>query len=330
MVNFDTPKEQIETTLAKEDDKINDVENTNLSVESSKDITPEEFRSISIQIRELERQVRIWRKKREELNSQVIEKTKVRNQKNEEVKSFIADANDHKTRRDEFNKQISLLKEQKLVVDAELKESEKHYEELPQTTEEIPKNMNSQLKKFQKEMKNLEWKLQTQTFSLEEERVLVDKIADLDKKIEDLAEFKNLSKEKTKSYYSMRKLKNQMFKMIREMNTLVKESRAHHKQMIESFSKANSARKEADAVHADILKVKTQADLIHSEFVEKIKLKRSLTNRIKKYSQKIQADQKEKETQAIKEKSTNVLQKTKDGKKISFEDFKSLIDLGLI
>jgi uncharacterized coiled-coil DUF342 family protein len=121
-----------------------------------------------------------------------------------------------------------------------------------------------------------------------------------------------------------------MHKLVKEINLLVKESRIHHNSMIENYSKANSLRKEADLVHSEIQKIKTQADLIHGEYIEKVKTRRTLANRIKKYSQKLHAEQKSKEAEVIKEKTTNVLQKTKDGKKISFDDFKSLIDLGLI
>ena len=332
MVNFEYSKEDVESTLPKDESKDIPKSLSDSTDGDSKELTLEEFRNISSQVRELENQVRIWRRKREDLNSQVIEKTKLRNQKNEEVKSLISQANEDKALRDEFNEKIADLKNQKQIIEIQLKEYEKIYEEAESKLEpvELPKNMNSQLKKNQKEIKNLEWKLQTQTFSLEEERILVDRIADLDQKIEGLSEFKNLSKEKIKSFHNVRKLKNQMYKTIREMNGFVKESRIHHKKMVEAFSKANTVRKEADTIHADIQKIKTQADLIHSEFVEKIKLKRALSNKIKKFSQKLQAEQKSRETKAIKEKSTNVLQKTKDGKKISFEDFKSLIDLGLI
>ena len=332
MVNFETPKEQVEASMPKA--SVNEVESLESTSheEEFKEMTEEEFRAITNQIRELETQVRIWRKKREELNSQVIEKTKIRNQKNEEVRGLIKEANEHKALRDDFNAKISELKSQKQIIDIELKETEKIHDQAENKLEpiEIPKNMNSQLKRYQKELKDLEWKLQTQSFSIEDERRLVDRIADLDQKIEGLAEFKSLSHDRIKSYHTLRKLRNQMYKIIREMNGYVKESRHHHKSMVELFSKANGIRKEADSIHADIQKVKTQADLIHSEFVEKIKLKRSLTNKIKHYSQKIQTEQRNRETRAMKEKSTNVLQKTKDGKKISFDDFKSLIDLGLI
>ena len=332
MVNFEYSKEDVESTLPKDESKDIPKSLSDSTDGDSKELTLEEFRNISSQVRELENQVRIWRRKREDLNSQVIEKTKLRNQKNEEVKSLISQANEDKALRDEFNEKIADLKNQKQIIEIQLKEYEKIYEEAESKLEpvELPKNMNSQLKKNQKEIKNLEWKLQTQTFSLEEERILVDRIADLDQKIEGLGEFKSLSQDKIKSYHALRKLRNQMYKTIREMNGFVKESRIHHKKMVEAFSKANTVRKEADTIHADIQKIKTQADLIHSEFVEKIKLKRALSNKIKKFSQKLQAEQKSRETKAIKEKSTNVLQKTKDGKKISFEDFKSLIDLGLI
>ncbi len=332
MVNFDTSKEQIEGTLNNDNGKqVTTMVNTP-ALNTNTEISYAEYKGISIQIHDLENQVRVWRKKREELNSQVIDKTKLRNQKNEEVKNIITLANEDKKLRDDLNERISELKNQKHIIDIQLKENEKSYEAAESKLEpvEMPKNMNSQLKKYQREIKDLEWKLQTQTFLLVDERVIVDRISNLDEKINGLSEFKNLSKEKIKSYHTVRKLKNQMYKTIREMNGLVKESRLHHKKMVESFSKANTVRKEADSIHAEIQKIKTQADLIHSEFIEKIKLKRTLSNKIKKYSQKIQAEQKSKETEARKEKTSNVLQKTKDGKKISFDDFKSLIDLGLI
>lgn len=332
MVNFDTSNERIEDTLSGDEDSNTSSISDTTTVTTDGELTIEEYRSISNQIRDLESQVKLWRRKREELNSQVIEKTKLRNQKNEEVKALISQANEDKHLRDDLNQKISELKNQKQIIDIQIKDYEKLYEDADSKLEpvEIPKNMNSQLRKFQKELKDLEWKLQTQTFSLEDERKIVDRIADLDQKVEGLGEFKSLSQDKIKSYHALRKLRNQMYKTIREMNGLVKESRMHHKKMVESYSKANTVRKEADSIHADIQKVKTQADLIHSEFVEKIKLKRSLTSKIKKFSQKLQAEQKSRETEALKEKTTNVLQKTKDGKKISFDDFKSLIDLGLI
>ena len=347
MVNSETPSNQSQSLegsnpsesdntselISNDNDKINSD-----TVDKKVTLTKTEFLDISKQIDNIEDEVIEWRAKREELNSLVMEKSKVRNQKNAEVKEHIVKANEEKKKRDEINTKLNELKPQKLAVDQEIQKYRKILDETDKKLENVPEPPNISnskksfylLKKYEKEIKNLEWKLQTQTFSLEEERILVDRIADLDQKVEGLSEFKNLSKEKIKSFHNVRKLKNQMHKTIREMNGYVKESRMHHKKMVEAFSKANTVRKEADMIHADIQKIKTQADLIHSEFVEKIKLKRTLSNKIKKYSQKLQAEQKSRETEAIKEKTTNVLQKTKDGKKISFEDFKSLIDLGLI
>ena len=237
MVNFDTPNEQIEDTLCIAIDKVINSIDSAPAPHHDDALTYEEYRIINSQIRELENQVRVWRKKREELNAQVIEKTKLRNQKNEEVKSLINLANEDKLLRDEFNTKISDLKSQKQIIDLQLKENEKELEAAESKLDpiDIPKNMNNQLKKLQKELKDLEWKLQTQTFSLDEERVIVDKISDLDEKIQGLSEFKNLSKEKIKSFHTVRKLKNQMYKTIREMNGLVKESRLHHKKMVESY-----------------------------------------------------------------------------------------------
>ena len=90
MVNFDTSKEEIEGTLENTEGKQVTTMMNEPIPNNNVEISYEDYKSISLQIRELENQVRVWRKKREELNSQVIDKTKLRNQKNEDVKNLFS------------------------------------------------------------------------------------------------------------------------------------------------------------------------------------------------------------------------------------------------
>jgi len=335
MDNYKSPKEHSNPTT---DRKINEkeaildnIEIVGISSDNS-EMTEKEFKLLTLKINAIEKEVRIWRKKREELNSQVIEKSKIRNQLNIETKTLIKNANEEKKLRNEKNTKIAELKLQKQIIDFEIKENEKHFESAESKLETvvIPKNMNSQIRNLQKEIKDLEWRLQTQTFNIEDERRLVDKISLIDQKMEGLSEFKNLSKEKVAALNKLRKFRRDLRKIIKEMNLLVKDSRNHHKNMLESFEKANNSRKQADTIHSEIQKIKAQADLIHSEYVEKIKTKRILTERIRVYAQKEKEEQQEKVKEIKKEKTTIALQKSKDGKKISFDEFKSLIDRGMI
>ena len=305
MVKSDTPIEQnqaLENTESDKQNKLDSVlvkdtnkDNIEKLIPESNDIkssmTKAEFLDISKKIDRIENEVQIWRSKREELNTSVMEKSKIRNKKNDEVKEYISKANEEKKKRDEVNKRINELKPQKIAVDETiqkykkvLNETEKKLEgvEEPKSTHDTKKSYYL-LKKYKKEMKDLEWKLQTKSFNIKEERMIVDRIAELDEKFEELAVYNNLGKEKRKAYSILRKNRKVMRKIVKEMNSLIKESRVHHKSMIDSYNTANSIRKEADSVHFDIQKTKKEADTIHNEYVEKIKEKRKLTEKIAKY-----------------------------------------------
>ncbi|MHA2364489.1 MAG: DUF7121 family protein [Candidatus Hodarchaeales archaeon] len=290
------------------------------------------------QIYEIESEVRIWRSKREHLNAQVIDMAKIRNQKNLEVRELINKANEEKKLRNNANKEISDLKMKKSTLTKEIetyqKELEKKDVELEKkntSKEKIPSKQFINIKRLQKDIKELEWKLQTiSNLPLDQEREIVDRIATLDEQMESLIEFREIGKEKRQILNGLRNGRKDLRKTISQMNKRVRESRQHHKTMIECFNKANIIRKEADSQHNSIQKIKKEADTIHNEYVEKIKTKKKLSSKISRHMKKQKAVQKAKEREVIKERTDVALQRTKDGKKISFDEFKALIDRGLI
>jgi len=337
MVNSELPNDQsqaFERNESEKTSKIDTDEVINIDSEVAKlgnALSKSEFKKISIKIDEIENEVLIWRAKREKLNFQVIEQAKIRNIKNKEVKDLILNANDEKKKRNAKNYRITELKPQKLVLDEEIKKYKKILDSAEKKLENIEdqnsvknaKNSHYLLKRYQKEIKNLEWKLQTKSFEIKEERMIVDKIAELDGKFEELAVFNNLGREKRKAYTFLRKNRKAIRIIIKEMNSLVKESRIHHKTMIESYSGANSKRKEADAIHYEIQKIKKEADTIHYEYVGKIKEKRKLVEKISKYKKSSRKEKDHVKEITKREKATKALERSKDGKKITFEEFKA-------
>ena len=72
------------------------------------EVNPTDIRALRKRVNEIESEVQNWRDKREILNSKVIEKAKIRNDKNGEVRALIALANAEKKLRDEANEEIKL------------------------------------------------------------------------------------------------------------------------------------------------------------------------------------------------------------------------------
>ncbi|OLS24877.1 MAG: hypothetical protein HeimC3_17520 [Candidatus Heimdallarchaeota archaeon LC_3] len=287
-------------------------------------------------IDEMESEVRSWRSKREELNNQVIEKAKSRNDLNTKVKELITTANEAKVERDKANAEINKLKEEKNEFHKEIERLvaivEKTEREQNKPQKNIPLNVaNKKIKKLQQDMQTLEWKLQTTgNITIQEERDVVERIGAFEQELEDLLKYQESSKERQEAGYKLRVNRQKLRKTIQSMNKLARDSRAFHTTMIQGYHEANKIRKEADAIHADIQKIKERADAIHAEYVNKIKEKRKLSDKVKKFRKKERDIQSAINREQIQEKTAEAVQKTKEGKKISFDDFKNLINKGLI
>ena len=294
------------------------------------------FGDLRDKIGEIESEVRNWRSKREELNNQVIDKAKTRNDLNTKVKELITTANEAKAERDKANTEINKLKEEKNEYQKEIERLvaivEKTDGEQEKPQKNIPQNVtNKKIKKLQQDIKTLEWKLQTTgNITIQEERDVVDRIATYEQELEELQQYQELSKERQEAGYKLRISRQKLRKTIQTMNKLARDSRASHTTMIEGYHEANKIRKEADTIHADIQKIKEKADAVHAEYVNKIKEKRKLSDKVKKFRKKERDKQAAINREQIQERTDEAVQKTKDGKKITFDDFKNLINKGLI
>ena len=284
-------------------------------------------------IGEIESEVKQWRSKREELNNQVIEKAKTRNDLNTKVRELISVANDSRKLRDESNLEIGKLKDQKSRLLADTDKLQQIMEKTGAEIEKspVPSTSGRRSVDFDKQLKELEWKLQTTSnLTIDEERSLVERISKLEEQLATLQEFRELGKERRDAHIELRKKRQELRKTIQSMNKLARESRAHHNKMIEGYHEANGHRKQADGIHSDIQKVKKEADGVHHEYVAKIREKRKFSDALRKH-QKLDRDEfvtKSKEKARVK--TEEAIQKSKDGKKITFEDFKALINRGLI
>ncbi|MFX1514217.1 MAG: hypothetical protein ACFFCQ_16695, partial [Promethearchaeota archaeon] len=115
-----------------------------------------------------------------------------------------------------------------------------------------------------------------------------------------------------------------------ELRASSKNSRHHHREMVQAFKKADQIRKEADKGHQEFLAKKKEADTIHQEYIERIQTIRDLNTQISKIRHKHREKQLAAAKEKMEEKAEDALGKFKSGEKLSFEEFRSLIDRGLI
>ena len=278
------------------------------------------------------------KQQREEVNRKVTIIANKRNSLNEQVKELIKTAKEEREKRDKCNKAISEIKEKKNVLLKEVEGFEEQAETLDKqlNSESEKKNQTKRrpdlsAKKIRKDIQDLEWKIQTTSnLTISEEREIVDKIDRLEQKFRDVRESDVLARDLRTIVKRITVLKGRVRRLENELRSHARESRFHHKTMIQAFKNADVLRKQADELHAQFLDAKGQANTIHTDYLGYIREINRIRQYISKNKQKHRAEQDAQRKEKIEEKTEDAKKKFEEGRKLSFEEFRTLIDKGLI
>jgi len=291
-----------------------------------------------LKISNIEANARDIKQQREELNRKVTTIANKRNHLNEQVKELIVSAKEEREKRDQCNQLISDIKEKKNIFLKELEGFDGQIQRLEeQLNQSQDKNTpqkrrpNISTGRIQKEIQDLEWKLQTTSnLSITEEREIVDQINRLEQRFREARESDVISRDLKTIYNRIRDLRGKLRSLDRDLRTKAHESRIHHKSMIQAFKNADVFRKQADELHAQFLDAKKQANLIHNEYLTHIREINKTRQFINKNKQKFRQKQNEERREKLKVKTEDAKKKFDQGRKLSFEEFRTLVDKGLI
>lgn len=275
---------------------------------------------------------------REGINRKVTEIANKRNSLNEQVKELIATAKEEREKRDNCNDKITALKESKTLLLKELEGFEKQAEGLNGQLEGLnvkgnthSRRVDISAKKIRHEIQELEWKIQTTSnLSINEEREIVEQIARLEQKFREVRETDVISRDLRTFNNRINVLKGKMRSLENELRSMARESRFHHKTMIQAFKNADVMRKQADDLHAQFIDAKKQANSVHNEYLNYLREINRIRQDINKSKQKVRAKQDAHRKEKLEEKTEDARKKFEEGRKLSFEEFRTLIDKGLI
>jgi uncharacterized coiled-coil DUF342 family protein len=278
------------------------------------------------------------KQQREGFNRKVTSIANKRNLLNEQVKELIKTAKEEREKRDKCNETISKIKEKKLLLVKEVEGFEEQAKRLDkqlngiQEKKDQPKRRSDlSARKIRRSIQELEWKIQTTSnLTISEERDIVEKIARLEQKFREVHETDVVARDLKTILSRINVLKARFRGLDNELRSQARESRFHHKTMIQAFKNADILRKQADELHAQFLESKEHANSIHNEYLSYIREISNLRQAINKNKQKFRAQQDAQRREKIEEKTEDARKKFEEGRKLSFEEFRTLIDKGLI
>jgi uncharacterized coiled-coil DUF342 family protein len=301
-------------------------------------LAEQNIETLLLKISHIEANARDIKQQREELNRKVTTIANKRNQLNEQVKELIKSAKEERDKRDQCNQIISEIKEKKTIILKEIdgfneqtKRLEEQLEKAQEKTVQPRRYSGASTKKIRKQIQDLEWKIQTTSnLTISEERELVDQISRLEQKFRDVHETDVLSRDLRTVANRIRSLNGKLRNLDKELRGNAHASRFHHKTMIQAFKNADILRKQADELHAQFLEAKEQANLIHNEYLTHIREINKTRQHITKNKQSVRQQQDKERKEKIKEQTEDAKKKFDEGRKLSFDEFRTLIDKGLI
>jgi uncharacterized coiled-coil DUF342 family protein len=158
------------------------------------------------------------------------------------------------------------------------------------------------------ELDKLEWKIQTESHSIEEERRLVGYVKSLETQLETYRRVEVIRSRIMKIEEDMNALRQDSLVDREKIQELTQKSQSFHENMISRLEKAKDLKKEADEMHGKYVEYRDKARVQHAKYLDVLMQIKDMRSQLEK----------------------TALEKLKNGKKLTFEEFKILAEQGKI
>jgi uncharacterized coiled-coil DUF342 family protein len=237
---------------------------------------------------------------------------------NEQIKRTRSNALSLKKERDALNRKVKEFKEQSnccICLLSEKKLEEKQVREKIQILfEKLPSKTFATL---QTKADSIEWKIQTTSFSVEQERKLVDQRKKLEIQLNLYRKLKRLKKTYLKIREERTCIETKYYLYKKKKGEAAQKSRKIHELLIEKIKVAQQIKAEADETHSSFVGTKENIQSIQKKLLKVFHQHEQLKKKRENENEKRRATLRAKlEKQAE--------QKFKNGKKITWEEFKLL------
>ncbi len=286
-----------------------------------------QLEQINERIRRIDEQLGDFRNQRSELSKEARKLAETRDEFNDKFRKLKEQVQILKSKRDELNAQVRELKakrdEAREIVSKNRAEIKSLTEKLTALDSLTPGSYESTVK----EMEKLEWRIQTTPLSQREENRLIFQVKQLEVQLNVLKKKREKAKKINKIRDETRLIELQANAIHRRLSELAVQSEEYHKSMMEVVDSATDLKKRADEAHQAYVSAKTKGQTVHFEYMAKIMMIRDLEGQIKGYYEAEQANREAEVQRKVEDLAENKLKK---GKKLTFDEFKLLVDKGAI
>ncbi len=286
------------------------------------------MKSLEERIAELDRELAALKEERDRVNSEARKWSEKRDSIHEQIRGLRAEVADLRGKRDALNREVQRLKGLRGKAQAERREKRDQMSKLREKLRGlIEKRPPRSMRETEKAIEGLEWKIQTSSLSLEEEKELIGQVKLLEAQLLIHRKIQRLKDRLTGLQKEREALKAEAELNHEKLSELAGQSQTFHEEMLKALERIRALREEADGAHQKYVAIKQKAQPLrqrHAELSQQIALLRQELHQAEEErgKERIQALQRELEKRA--------LEKWKRGEKLTLEEFKVLVEQGIL
>ena len=272
------------------------------------------FYSLKAERDDLNRKAQTWADKRDRLHKEI-----------QELRLQIRDL---RQRRDSLNEEVKRLKS---LREAELKRRNEIFEEINKLREEKgkinarkPRKSRSYLKG---EIERIEWRIQTEPLPLDVEKELIEKIRTLESQMEVYRRIERIENKISVLRREVERLKEAALNYRSRILEIATQSQEFHLKMIKKIEYLNELKLKADEMHKQYVENKEKVKAINIEIKKILMEIQEIRNLLNAKEEK---ERRQKQAELQKQTEEKALEKLQRGEKLTFDEFKILLEKGRI
>jgi len=181
-----------------------------------------------------------------------------------------------------------------------------------------------------KKFEDLEWKIQTTRLSPAEEKALIEEIRELEKQLVIHRRSETKRQRANEEGSEIEQLRAKADVIYSQLKEAFNELRRERETAAELYKRIDKLRADADNNHKKFIEAKTNADNVHQSFVGTLGQIKILEKELKEYDGKIHEGIIRKGLEFKHELGRVAEGKLKNGGKLTFEEFKVLMEMGKV
>ncbi len=233
-----------------------------------------------------------------------------------------------KDKRDTLNEAVQALKAKREDAKQELAAKREAVSSIHERIRELEPKLTLKEGVARKRLRELDWRIQTTTLSLAEEKRSLAEVKSLELELAVHEEIRKEKNEASRLFSEMDKLRSTIEKYHNELSKSAKISQECHEQMMSSLKEADQLAKEAETTHQAFVEVKRKADDLHKNYTMLISRIREIERHIREIDENVHREQIRKALESREKVSKVAQEKLQTGEKLTFEEFKILIERG--